>query len=258
MVSITSAHQRNFRTQNPTLVSAFLPAKPQLLNSKHPVVSVPRWDTAHTIQFGYKSQWTNKHHRTALSAAICSGQTKQVMWSWERKTSSLPTLSILAVVLGEQRELKAILMRKMKITTTGSPHHLPVTPVRYWKKRQMYSNTEEHHSLFFLTLAHLHRFLWKLWWAVWPSAPALAKLNARLADTSPKFCHTDSCCGHCWATATHQYEQVHHTEEGRDLCQAAEGRSSPTTPLTKESLIAATAVLHKTQCCLMQSFWYQR
>lgn len=45
--SITSAHQRNLRTQNPTLVFAFLSVKHHLLKSKQPGISVPTQHSPH-------------------------------------------------------------------------------------------------------------------------------------------------------------------------------------------------------------------
>lgn len=72
--------------------------------------------------------------------------------------------------------MKSSLMRKMKMTTTASLS-TPSSNLSDMEKRQIYSNTKECHSLFFLTLVQLHQSLWKLWWLQYqtpkPCAPQL-------------------------------------------------------------------------------------
>lgn len=154
--------------------------------------------------------------------------------------------------------MKSSLMRKMKMTTTASLS-TPSSNLSDMEKRQIYSNTKECHSLFFLTLVQLHQSLWKLWW-LQHQTPKLWAPQLQHCPYSTQglltHCHTQT---HDVAAAGHHH---HHTPAQTDISDrrgqgsvagCRERRISPATPLINQRSTAATTALHKNWCCLMQS-----
>lgn len=154
--------------------------------------------------------------------------------------------------------MKSSLMRKMKMTTTASLS-TPSSNLSDMEKRQIYSNTKECHSLFFLTLVQLHQSLWKLWWLQHQTPkPWAPQLQHCPCSTQGLLTQTVTHRLTMWPLPGHH----HHTPAQTDISDrrgqgsvpgCREGRISPTTPPINQRSTAATTVLHKNWCCLMQS-----